>query len=394
MKKITLLAFIILLSACNSAKRVKKEVSKGNYENAVKLAVKKLHKSTSSKKKQEIIVLLENVYKKAVDKDNRKLNRLILELKDNPSAIENIYETYVALDKRQNLIRPILPLYIKNESRNATFNFVDYTNDLVESKASLSEYLYANAKRLLANSNKKNARKAYDDLVYLDRINPNYKEVNSLLEEAHFKGTNFVEVVLENQTNQVIPRRLENDLLDFNSYGLDKFWTAFHTQKNNKINYDYQLALLFKRIDVSPEQIIEKQRPISREIEDGFEYVLDNNGHVALDSLGNSIKVPKIITVKADFYEIHQEKASYVAADVVLTNLHTNQEMDTFPLESEFIFLYNFAEMDGDIRALNNEERELIKLRQIPFPSNEQMIFDTSEDLKQKLKRIIKRLDI
>ncbi len=394
MKKITLLAFIVLLSTCNSAKRIKKEISKGNYEYAIKLAVKKLHKNNYSKKKQEVIVLLENVYKKAVDTDNRSLNRLILELKDNPSAIENIYETYVALDKRQNLIRPILPLYIKNEGRDAIFNFVDYTNDLVESKASLSEYLYANAKRLLVNSNKENARKAYDDLEYLDRINPNYKKVKSLLKEAHFKGTNFVEVVLKNQTNQVIPKRLEDSLLDFDSYGLDKFWTAFHTQKNDRINYDYQLALLFKRIDVSPEQIIEKQIPISREIEDGFEYVLDDNGHVALDSLGNSIKVPKIVTVKADIYKIHQEKASRIAGDVVLTNLHTNQEMDKFPLESEFIFLYNFAEMDGDIRALNNEERELIKLREIPFPSNEQMIFDTGEDLKKKLKRIIKKMNI
>ncbi len=394
MKKITVLVFVILLSACNSAKKVKKEISDGNYDHAIKLAVKNLRKGSSSKKQQEVVVLLEDVYGKAVASDNRSLKRLKLDLKNNPSAIENIYETYVSLDKRQDLIRPILPLHIKNEGRDAVFHFTDYTTELAKSKVSLSKYLYANAKRLLAGSNKENARKAYDDLKYLDEINPNYKNVNSLLQEAHFKGTNFVEVVLENQTNQIIPRKLEDDLLDFNSYGLDKFWTAYHTQKDNKIHYDYQLALLFKQLDVSPEQIIEKQTPISKEIEDGFEYVLDDNGHVALDSLGNSIKVPKIVTVKANLFKVHQEKATHVAADVVLTNLHTNQEMDTFPLESEFVFIHDFAEMDGDIRALNKDEKELIKLKEIPFPSNEQMIFDTGEDLKKKLKRIIKRIKI
>ena len=39
-------------------------------------------------------------------------------------------------------------------------------------------------------------------------------------------------------------------------------------------------------IEVSPEQIKEREYEDTKEIEDGFEYVLDGNGNVAKDSSG------------------------------------------------------------------------------------------------------------
>ncbi|MCF6185177.1 MAG: hypothetical protein L3J56_11280, partial [Bacteroidales bacterium] len=188
----------------------------------------------------------------------------------NPAIIESIYETYVALSKRQELIRPILPLSIKNENRNAVFNFVDYALDINNAKNSLSDFLYTNATNLL-NGNKLDARKAYDDLAYLNEINPNFKDVDVLLEDAHYKGTTFVLVGLENQTNQALPSRLEDDLLNFNTYGLDHSWTVFHNQKEDKTDYTYQLKMLFHRIDVSPEILNEKQYLLEKEVRDGFE---------------------------------------------------------------------------------------------------------------------------
>lgn len=393
MKKITIVfSIFFLIIACNSTKRTQKIISNGNYDSAIRLAVKKLRKNKTSKKKQHLIVLLEEAYTKAVDQDNRSLASFKLD--QNPAIIESIYETYIALDKRQNLIRPILPLYIKSKNRNAAINFNDYSIEINNAKTTLSDYLYANAKKLLKNRTKKYARKAYEELSYLEKVNPNFKDVNKLLDEAHFIGTNFVEVKLINNTNQIIPRRLEDDLLDFNSYGLDKFWTVFHSKKDTKIKYDYRLKLLFNRIEVSPERFHEKQVLLEKEIIDGFEYVLDRDGNVAVDSLGNSIKKDKYIIVSADYFMMHQEKASHIDAEVILTNLQTNQEMEIFPIASEFIFVYDFAEMSGDIRALNHDEKELIKFREIPFPSNEQMVYDTGEDLKNRLKDFISDLKI
>lgn len=392
MKKITLILVVLLINACSSSKRTKSAISSGNYDKAIKLSVKKLRKSTTSKAKQKLILLLEEGFEKAVAQDIRNLSQL--ELDNNSNVVQTIYETYVKMDKRQELIRPLLPLYIKNKKRDADFLFSNYNAEIAKSKKELTEYLYFNASRLLALNQKEAARNAYDDLTYLNRINPNYKDVSSLMEEAHFLGTNFVKVKLINDTNQIIPRRLEDDLLNFNSYGLNQFWTVFHSVVDDEINYDYQLQLLFKRIDVSPEKIVERQSLLEKRVKDGFEYVLDSNGNVALDSIGNRIKKDKFINVSSDFFEIHQEKATHIEAEVILNDLKTNQEVEIIPLESEFIFVYDFAEMSGDIRALNHQQKEMIKLKEVPFPSSEQMIFDTGEDLKEKLRELIDDLKI
>ena len=37
----------------------------------------------------------------------------------------------------------------------------------------------------------------------------------------------------------VIPVRLENDLLDFSTYGLNDKWTVYHSNKVKGIVYDY-----------------------------------------------------------------------------------------------------------------------------------------------------------
>ncbi|MEE9349569.1 MAG: hypothetical protein V3U80_05935 [Flavobacteriaceae bacterium] len=392
MKKITIIIVLsVLISACNSSKKVQKLISSGDYNRAIEISVKKLQKSTKGKKKQKHIVLLENAFARSVEMDLISLKRL--EKDPNPSTIEEIFVIYSALQQRQDLIRPLLPLVHKKSGR-ALFQFNDYTDKINASKATLSDYLYTNAKRNLLSSLKEDARNAHKDLMYLNDLNNNFKDVDQLLKEAHYKGTNFVWVTLENQTNQVIPRRLEDDLLNFNTYGLNEFWTIFHNQKDTKTDYNYQLQLLFTGIDVSPERVNEKHTILEKEVEDGFEYKLDSNGNVARDSLGVAIKIPKYKIIKSDFYEIHQEKASHIAGEVVLNDLKNKQTIDTFPLDSEFIFINDFAEMSGDKRALDNHHLDLIGRREIPFPSNEQMIFDTGEDLKERLKSIIEDLNL
>jgi len=393
MKKITIvLGSLIFMIGCNSSKKIEKTIAKGDYDKAIVKSVKKLSSNKQKKKKEKFIVLLEGVFKKAVDRDNSNLIRFKSD--NNPAVIEQVYETYIALDQRQELIKPILPLYINSENRNANFEFVDYVTKINDSKNTLSDYLFSNANKLLLNNTIEDARKAYAELEYLKKINPSFNNIDALLDEAHFKGTHFVLVDLKNQTNQIIPRRLEDDLLNFDTYDLNKFWTVFHSEKRDDIQYSYLLDLVFRRIDVSPERYIEKQILVEREIKDGKQYLLDTDGHVVKDSLGNGVKIDKYITVKSDFFEVHQEKACHINTEVILIDKKTNKEVESFPLESEFVFLNDFAEMTGDKRALDNYQVELLAKHEIPFPLNEQIIFDTGEDLKNKLKAIIDDFDL
>ena len=63
--------------------------------------------------------------------------------------------------------------------------------------------------------------------------------------------------------------------------------------------------------------------------------------------------------------------------------------IDAFSIDSGFVFENIFGTYRGDKRALVRDDINLLNQRQLRFPSDEQMVYDTGEDLKLKLKDII-----
>jgi hypothetical protein len=126
-------------------------------------------------------------------------------------------------------------------------------------------------------------------LTYLQEISPNYRDVRQKTDEAYLKGLDYVIVQIFNNTDKIIPVRLEEELLNFNTYGLNNLWTEYHTNKLADLDYDYQMEVSFQDINISPEQINEKQIIKERQVKDGFTYVKDQRGNVIKDSLGNKI---------------------------------------------------------------------------------------------------------
>ena len=388
MKKLLLFTiFLSVLISCGGRKQIEKALYAGNYDQAIANALKKLNNNKDKKRKQQFAVMLEDAYVKAVERDLNTINRFKAD--GNPEHYKSIYEIYTNLDARQEAIKPVLPLRIG--SKNIQFNFDNYTNAMVEYRYKVSDYLADKGLDLLDTENKYSAKEAYGIFEYIERINPNFEDVRQLMAEAHQKGTDFILVSIKNQTQQVIPRRLEDDLLNFDTYGLNNFWTVYHAVSDNISTYDYAMQLQLKRINISPERINEREFIREREVIDGWEYELDTNGNVVKDTLGNDIKIDKIINARCKLFEYQQTKSTQIIADVVYSNLNTNELLDTFTIDSEFVFENIYARSRGDKRALTNKDKKLLKRRRSEFPSNEQMVYDTGEDLKMKLKAILNR---
>ncbi|WP_309613016.1 hypothetical protein [Flavobacterium sp.] len=389
MKKITsLLALFIIATSCG-VKQTRELLTSGDYDAAITNAVDGLRGNKNAKGKQDYVYMLEEAFAKAKERDLRDINGWFKDA--NPQNLEKIYNTYVQLNYRQEQIRPLLPLKLLKEGRDAQFPFDDYTDQIVSSKNALSKYLYDNSKALLVTKDKMTIRRAYDDLVYLESINPGFKDVAKLTDEAKLKGTDFVNVYTKNETNMVIPVRLENDLLDFSTYGLNDKWTVYHNNRQKGIDYDYGLIVNFRQINISPEQVKEKQFEKEKLIKDGVKNLLDANGNVVKDSLGHPVKVDNMRTVRISIYEFSQIKSCQVTAKVDYINFKINQLIETFPLASEFVFSNIYSTYKGDKRACEETYYSNFERRVVPFPSNEQMVFDTGNDLKAKLKDIISR---
>ena len=384
MKKILLFTFTILIVACSASRRIGKQLNYGNYDSAITDAIRKISTNKTRKGNEDIVLLLKEAYVKAADRDVNQIKYLASN--NNPALSEQIYNLYLGLRNRQEQIKPLLPLYANGKQIN--FNFFNYNNQIVNYRNKTSEYLYNQANALL-NGSKFDARSAYNDFIYIDKINPNYKDVRIKINEALQKGRDFILLQLKNETQQIIPERLENDLLNISTYGLNNLWTVYHNNKLPNLKYDYQFDLKFKSIFISPEQVVERQISKERQIKEGKKNLLDSNGNVVKDSLGNNIQVDKFITVSCNYFETKQLKQTEINASAEVTDLSNQQLVDAFPINSNFIFEHIYANLQGDRRALDENLILYLNNRQVPFPSNEQMIFDTGEDLKAQLKAII-----
>jgi hypothetical protein len=222
-------------------------------------------------------------------------------------------------------------------------------------------------------------------------VNPNFKDVRNLMNVARERGLDFVIVSMKNETQKVIPKKLEEDLLNFDTYGLNDLWTVYHASKDPRVQYDFGLELNLRNIQVSPEQVREKEIIKEKEIKDGFTYLLDTKGDQVLDKDDNKIKVDKMVPVRCEIYQFTQFKSAKVTGKVKYVDLNSKQIIQTYPIASEYIFQHRYAQFKGDKRALESSFLDLIRLRVVQFPTNEQMIYDSVQDLKQKLKSIITR---
>jgi len=375
---------LALLISCSTSKQIERAVSVGNYDQAISDAIGKLRTNKGSKGKVDFVIMLEEAYNKATERDLNNID--FLKKDNNPENFIRIYDTYVNLDNRQERIKPLLPLYVNG--REINFHFNDYTSQIISFKNNASQQIYQNASALLKSNNKLDYRAAYDDLREIENINPNYKDVRQLMELAHQKGIDFVLVDMINDSGKIIPTRLQNDLLNFSSYGLNNFWSVYHGTPEEKINYDFNMRVNLRGINISPEQIKERQIIKERQVADGKKDLI-KNGKVVKDSLGNAIKIDDLKTVRCEYYEFTQFKASQVSGNVEYVNLKTNQLVDAFPVSSEFVFEHIYATSRGDRRALETSLIPFLERRAVPFPTEEQMIYDTGEDLKIQLKNII-----
>lgn len=379
MKRIYIIGILLVfIASCTSST---KYLQRGQYDAAIEKSVKKLMKKPDNT--NEIGVL-----KKALQIANQKnLDKIkSLQFTGQPDIWESIFLNYDQLIARQETVER-LPQKVLAKIE---FERIDYNKQRAEAKNKAAEFLYANAQNLLKTNNRQDARKAYNELLRLQKFYPNYPNLRLLIDEAILIGTNNVLFKIQNQTRTVMPKDFEAELLKITLKNLNQQWLNFDTRESQALYYDYTIYLNLKNIDVSPEQIKESTYEETLRVRDGDEYVLDKNGNVMKDSLGNDIKVPKYVIVKAQIVETRMEKSAIVQGSIDFYDNRDGQLIKTFPLTSEKVFLHQYGRASGDMRAVKADTKKFLTNKPIPFPSNLQMIYDTNEDLKRFTLEVVK----
>lgn len=355
-------------------------VDTGNYDEAINIARRKL--SGKSKPNPKYVFAVRDALEAANERDLRTADRF--KSMGESTDWERVFRIYNDIERRQEKVRPLLPLVDKHGIK-ADVKFVRVAPMLADARNRAANQTYTEGSRLLAQArlgNKEAARSAYRSFDATRTYLSNYLNVNQLQNEAEQLGIVYVKVEMENATRAYLPAGFERDLLAVNLNGMDSKWRRFHLPAQRGLTYDYTAKIVIADVAVSPERITERVYLDRKEVVDGTEYVLDSNGNVAKDSLGNDITRPRKVTVSAEVIEVFQSKSAVVAGELILIDTRTSRPIDRKSITAESIFENYASTFNGDRRALSTETRRRIGNRPTDFPPNEILILQAAEQLK------------
>jgi hypothetical protein len=378
MKYISVILLIsVMLISCASSQRM---LQKGQYDRAIDRSTEKLMKKPNNSKE---LGVLHEAYELVNMFDRERIEYLELEGRDE-SWIE-IHQLYEQLNYRQNKVRR-LPTQVRSE-----FTFYNYDQDIVESKSAAAEISYKRGLDFMQKGDKVSARQAYYEFDRASRIFPGYEDVDQKMAITHQMGLNHALFLVENNSGMVLPEYFDTELKKVTLRELNTRWLSFDTQENSNIDYDYFLVLNITDIAYSPETIERRIYTESKEIQDGLRYEMDNNGNVKKDSLGNDIRVPNLVNVTAEVTEAKQLKSAFVGGSLDIFDLTTDQLVRTENISVEAVFQHLSGSFTGNKEALSKESARIVGGREVPFPSNENMLMDSVQLLKERSKAIVSR---
>jgi hypothetical protein len=368
---------IFILGGCGSSR---KQLERGNYDAAIDKAVRQLRKDPGDTKQ---ISILERSYKIANEQDNERIR--FLKLEGRPENWDEIYIVSKRLNDRQSLVRTVTPLNMNG--RSLDFPYVDYMPEMVAAKRKSADFYYAHGNELMKSGLKENYRQAFNEFVRAKEYVGDYEGIDNKIQEAKYMGMSRVFISVQNSSMIKFPQEFEEDLLALDLPRLNSEWVEYHTQNlDPNTEFDYFINVNVRDIVVSPDQTMQRDTVVKREVEDGFVYQLDKRGNVMKDSLGNDIKMPKYKTLQCALIETVQSKACRIDGDIEVIQVNPDKMLKKDPLGAQSNFEYISARALGDTEALSASQLERTRSKAVPFPSDIEMVLRCSEALKQAIR--------
>lgn len=371
--------FFLALTSCVSVEAL---VESGNYEETIRMAQKRL--TGKQKKNPKYVLALETAFNKVTEADMVRARRKAESGNPDWAGIQAIYQK---IQRRQDALEPLLPLVDKN-GYQATFRFARVDGLIADAGNKAAAQIYQEGLDLLAlarQGDKPAGRSAYAAFDRVANYRANYRDANDLMAEARELGKVYVAVEMVNRSGGFLPAGFERELLRPGVRNLDDNWRFYDFTPVAGKTYDYNARIIIDAIEVSPERISQRTYVDEKEITDGTEYVLDANGNVAKDTLGNDITRPRQVLVRANVIEILQTKTAVVSGSLVLYDNRERRVVDEDRLTAEARFENYASTYRGDRRALSSNTRRYIGTSPVGFPSNEALILDAADVLKPQL---------
>ena len=382
MRKTSLLFLLVfLLSSCGTTT---KKMQQGNYDAVIDKTVKRLVKKSNADDAAE----MDRAFRLANERDEDRVRYLVAE--NNPNNYDEVFRRYNMLKERQRKVRTVTPLTV--DGNTYEYTYVDYNAEMIAAKKKAGEYFYNNGKSLYENAlQKEDYREAYYQLSKAAEYSGGqFPDIDRLIYDTRMKGISRVIVQVVNQTPLKLPAQVEEDLISFNTSGLENEWVEYHFKHmDSDVKYDYEILVKILSIMVSPDEVKETDEIFKKQISDGFDYVLDASGNVMKDTAGNDIKIQKFKEITCTLIETQQFKSVEIKGEVEILNMNPKRLVQKGPFGANNKFEHFSARAIGDVGALTEEDLAKSQQQKIPFPTDIDMVMMCTETIKPAIRNSI-----
>src|SRR5687767_794942 len=260
----TLVAFFGLSVWMISCKTASKLYDKGNYDEAVELAVKKLQKKPGD---GEIKALMQNAYRYAVDDHEARIRNLSED--NNELKWEWIYNEYASLQRLHDAIR-------RSPEASNVIHATDYSSYMNTYRDKAADARYERGLRWMERNDRMGYRNAFTEFQAALGFKPGDFTIKTKMDEAYSNAVMHVVLMpVDNYNyrysshNDYALRNLESELLRNLQYHTNtpfvKFYSMWEARSRN-IQPDQFIDIRFNTMNIGRYRDDRSTREVSKEV--------------------------------------------------------------------------------------------------------------------------------
>jgi hypothetical protein len=380
------LLMAVLIMGCATPQ---KHFKKGRYDQAITQSLERLRKGRAS---ERTIHALESAFN---IQNQHDISRLELLLKGQGEARwDEIAFLADRVHSRQELVRPYQPIRYPKSGREVGLRTYPTRDLLVQANEKAANWNFSEGMRTLDQAregSKRAARDAYNHFRRTGELAPGYPDWRRYLDEAEQLGLTHVHIVVENQSNILLPSTFRALLEETFRQAANQPWLFFVLDDRPCDQCDFVAGVQIKSAIVSPDGLQEKRLVETKKVQDGFDYVLDERGNVMKDANGNDIKIPKYKELVAEIFETNQLKSARMEGLLEIREIATGRVIRRTPVAGETIFKSETVWFRGDEEALTEKTKKRLKGHPVAYPSADQILADAADLFRAEVGRAIRR---
>ncbi|HET6723714.1 MAG TPA: hypothetical protein VFH07_13240 [Chitinophagaceae bacterium] len=351
---VSLIAFVLVIAGCKTAAKL---YDKGNYDEAVELAVKKLQKKPDN----EMRSLLQSAYQYAVNDHENRIHQLC----DNTNELkwEWIYSEYASLQRLYEAIH-------RSPEALAVVRPTDYSSYLNTYADKAATTRFDRGMQWMNNNDKISFRNAYTEFEAALQYRPgDLTIINRKNEAFQLAVINVVVMPMESNRyryssyNDYGPGNFETDLLRQLQYNNGNRFVKFYSSwdaNSQHIQADQFIDFRFRTLDLGRTRDEHGTREVSKEI-------------VVKETVYRPDSVVK--EYKKVFAKIKTTRRTMNSEGNLQVNIRdaSGRWLWSDDLRGNHHWYTEFATYTGDERALSDSDKELVNRRQ-DYPPHEHEI--------------------